>query len=525
MAFSVPALGGTYTDRNFGTQVRVVGTSHTHNYASETAISADGLHALLLDQSLGRWQVRSTVTGALEVDSVPASTAPGQFWDAYDSSIFYTCAGGKIIRKHTLNYAGRTVSSQDWVDFSADFPTDPYVSTGGQGYISKNNWVAVISHNASLEDSVDKRICIVRLTDAYKSCTYYGGLTPAITDLDHCVISKGVDSETGLMYVVVQASPAAFIYTFDPSVASPGLTFAHRSPKNYESSIDIQECTSAAVCPAATAAIGPGHEDTYEDAQGRQYIVDDPEFATPAWQRWLVAYRFAAGLEMAKPVEAGGGMEMLFKTCKVGDGSGGHLGCALRAPWCAWSTYTGPWYREYKTITGATNASPIVITTSAAHGFVDADPVNVGTVGSNTNANGILYAKRTGYSDTTFALYEDAGLTTPRAGNGAYTSGGKVTSGTAVTDKAFDAMAAVVQFGSHRIVRRVMRSRSLWINTYSEAPFACLSPDGETVLINSNLGEPGAFYVLAAPTGITTGNTSDAGRKPARPGNLSVISM
>lgn len=77
------------------------------------------------------------------------------------------------------------------------------------------------------------------------------------------------------------------------------------------------------------------------------------------------------------------------------------------------------------TITGATNATPIVITTSAAHGLVDGDVVTISSVGGNTNANGTYYIDQ--QSTTTFALYTDAALTTGRAGNAAYTSGGTFT--------------------------------------------------------------------------------------------------
>jgi len=76
-------------------------------------------------------------------------------------------------------------------------------------------------------------------------------------------------------------------------------------------------------------------------------------------------------------------------------------------------------------ITGATNASPIVIT-CATHGLSDGDPVTISGVGGNTNANCNACAKVTGYSTTTFALYTDKALTIPVAGNSNYTTGGIV---------------------------------------------------------------------------------------------------
>lgn len=76
-------------------------------------------------------------------------------------------------------------------------------------------------------------------------------------------------------------------------------------------------------------------------------------------------------------------------------------------------------------VTGATNATPVVLTTGT-HDLADGDPVTVASVGGNTNANGNYFAKVTGYSSTTFALYSDITLATAVAGNGAYTSGGTV---------------------------------------------------------------------------------------------------
>lgn len=78
------------------------------------------------------------------------------------------------------------------------------------------------------------------------------------------------------------------------------------------------------------------------------------------------------------------------------------------------------------TINDASNASPIVITTTTVHGLADGDQVRPVNVGGNTNANQLGYALVTGYSTTTFALYSDEDLTTPIAGNSAYTSGGSL---------------------------------------------------------------------------------------------------
>jgi hypothetical protein len=48
------------------------------------------------------------------------------------------------------------------------------------------------------------------------------------------------------------------------------------------------------------------------------------------------------------------------------------------------------------TVSGATNATPIVITTAAAHGLIDGDQVQATGVGGNPNANTLAYVKGRG---------------------------------------------------------------------------------------------------------------------------------
>lgn len=67
-------------------------------------------------------------------------------------------------------------------------------------------------------------------------------------------------------------------------------------------------------------------------------------------------------------------------------------------------------------VTNATNATPIVITTSAAHGLSIGDIITVASVGGNTGANGTFTVSAVG-STTTATLLNSAGT-------GAYTSGG-----------------------------------------------------------------------------------------------------
>lgn len=77
------------------------------------------------------------------------------------------------------------------------------------------------------------------------------------------------------------------------------------------------------------------------------------------------------------------------------------------------------------TVTGATNATPIVVTTSAAHGLIPGNRLSISGVGGNTAANGTFVVNATG-TTTTISL-GDSSTGANVAGNGTYTSGGTVT--------------------------------------------------------------------------------------------------
>lgn len=79
------------------------------------------------------------------------------------------------------------------------------------------------------------------------------------------------------------------------------------------------------------------------------------------------------------------------------------------------------------TVSGASVATPSVITCTGAHNLIDGDPIQITGIGGTTTDNVKGYAKVTGYSTTTFGLYSDANLTSGVTGTGAYTSGGVVT--------------------------------------------------------------------------------------------------
>ena len=95
-------------------------------------------------------------------------------------------------------------------------------------------------------------------------------------------------------------------------------------------------------------------------------------------------------------------------------------------------------------VVGATNASPIRITTSLPHGFTSGQQVSVAGVQGNTAANGLFFIKI--QSDDTDATFTLNGTT----GNGNYTSGGIVVLVPERTDVVVGQRARAVAFTSVR---------------------------------------------------------------------------
>jgi len=71
-----------------------------------------------------------------------------------------------------------------------------------------------------------------------------------------------------------------------------------------------------------------------------------------------------------------------------------------------------------RAITGATNATPIVLTVAAGHGVIAGDPVRVRAVGGNTAANGTFTAASV--TSTSITLLGSAGNASYTAATGTF---------------------------------------------------------------------------------------------------------
>jgi|SRR5215207_10180979 len=148
-------------------------------------------------------------------------------------------------------------------------------------------------------------------------------------------------------------------------------------------------------------------------------------------------------------------------------------------------------------ITGATNATPIVIT-STSHGLSDGDLVAITSVGGNTNANGVF--RVAGSTANTFQLTDpDTGANI--AGNAAYTSGGRCLPWG--TWDFYDDLSAGV----------VATTAALGTKTYTKGVFDCDDPSWtsvtgdvcEAVVFWLDTGTPATsrlVYILVTATGL-----------------------
>lgn len=156
-------------------------------------------------------------------------------------------------------------------------------------------------------------------------------------------------------------------------------------------------------------------------------------------------------------------------------------------------------------VTGATNASPIVIT-AASHGLVDRQPVTISGVGGNTAANGTFYVKV--LTTNTFSLYSDNTLSTAVAGNGVYTSGGTIAAAGILKD------VTKVPGGMGYIVKlRVLTNNSAWagavlkVHIFAQPPATIVADAVIYPLLFANVSK--RVYPVTFDAMVTEGSTSD----------------
>jgi len=165
-----------------------------------------------------------------------------------------------------------------------------------------------------------------------------------------------------------------------------------------------------------------------------------------------------------------------------------------------------------KSITGATNATPIVLTITA-HGYATGDYITIASVGGNTNANGDRKVVK--IDADTFSITDTSDVAI--AGNSAYTSGGTATR--------LLRLANVVRYpgGQGRICRTRLVCNSATLTDgvfrvhFFTAPVIQIVDNAAWTLLYANRAK------LTASSGDLTMTTEGAGSDGSQAQDLSVI--
>ncbi|MFN7939189.1 MAG: hypothetical protein U0R19_38045 [Bryobacteraceae bacterium] len=315
--FMPPARGKSYQDPTFGTTIHVVSDfPSTHGYSSPAPISANGRYALI--NSTGQPGLITLPEGKPFGKSVPVPIE-GTLFDAVDDNLLYAISDGAIKSYHSGTRKWKTI-----VDYTRKPFSFASISFGGTGELSKDNWISFFAPQ-------ERKVCALDTSTAQTYCGALGGADK----IDFTTMAKGVDRKTGLRYVIV-IGPRPF-QVFAVNLQTKSLDLALIGPENM---IMQNSGNRDGVCDPGENCINGGHSDSYEDAEGNQYLAVALESQLPC-EYSLYTIRLNAGPKMGIPAPLGGGLTRimpLFRCSTSDQWVDYHLGCAKRSPYCVVST-------------------------------------------------------------------------------------------------------------------------------------------------------------------------------------------
>ncbi len=323
--FVPPARGGTYVDPNFGAPVHIMtDPPSNHMYSSPSALSAGNKYALA--HVSGGWSVVSPTSGKVLRGSTPVNEPRGTVWDATDPESFY------FFNESTIGkYNVRTGRTSKLIDLYKGPLKLTDMRTGGGSDTSKDNWIAFLS-------APEAMICAADLNTSNTYCASYQNLGPVTLDPTGrgALIAKGIDRETGKRYVILAAAPTLAV--FSVNLAGRKLDFEYLGPENLRG-----KGNKNGVCEPGEDCHTADHNDTFEDANGIQYLFGALEVPSPCSYA-VFSLQINKGKDLLLPVEIGGGAKQLLKLYNCGGVDAWpdiHVGCAKQAPYCVVSTTYG----------------------------------------------------------------------------------------------------------------------------------------------------------------------------------------
>ena len=322
--FAPPPPGGTFTDFNFGGLIRVLtGPKVYHTYSDNNPLSANNKY-LMAYLSNGSFDVVDVASGRVVRQNVGCNQ--DFVWDSYNDSIYYYNRDTSII-KHDLSNGHETTL----VNYAKDGHKFSSVTRGGTTATSKDNWVSFFAPK-------EQYVCTLDLNTVHTYCADYSKAAGVpFGPVDYVLDAKGIDNATGKRYVIVVTNAASTPAFYSVNVAAGRLDLEFRGPEDPES-----KGNHDGVCDPGEKCMLPTHSDTFEDAEGAQYLIYN-SFTEMPCEVSLATYQLNKGSRMLDPVELGGGKRTVMSLWKcpfpnTNGGTDDHVGCAKNAPYCVVST-------------------------------------------------------------------------------------------------------------------------------------------------------------------------------------------
>ena len=315
--FTPPGTGKTYTDPNFGAQVRILTDPRSnHGYSTPGAISANNRYVVHFQENEGT-RIIDFKTGKV-VRSGLAFSFEGPIWDARNEDVIYFLQGA-LVRQYKVS------ANQTSTVF--DFGASPYrftrISSGGTGDGSKDNWITIYAPD-------QQQVCALAIDTTTAYCASYTGIVQGNVTVDFPMIAKGPDKGNGKRYVLLLANPNMLV--FSVNLSAKKLDYVYRGGELLTS-----QGNRDGICDPGEPCLGSPHADTMEDAAGIQYLVTAQESTVPC-EFGIVAYQLNKEDRPGLPVELGGGLRRVMRLYRCGGKdlwADLHVGCAKLSPQCA----------------------------------------------------------------------------------------------------------------------------------------------------------------------------------------------
>lgn len=325
-----PSPGFSYQDYNLGGTVQVLLPAN-HQYSSPSAFNVSGRYLHTLDLA-GYSAIVDSATGGYVRAPGSGVPYPDPRWSSLDEDLMYFISPSVI-----YTYRVSTGKTAKYMDYGGRFTA---MSSGGTGDLSGDDWMVFFSQP-------EHTICAVDLPKKADYCVDYLAPSPnnrvPVNAIDYALISKGVDSKSGLRYVVLLAAPSAAVFSVNVGLRRLDFVFKPELPDG--SMVGRPGGNRDNVCDPGETCLETPHGDIFEDSDRQQYFImsfgrEDYSVSPPICDMTLSTIRLNAGLDMLRPESLGGGRRdvMVLAHCGGETWFSGHVGCARLKPYCVIST-------------------------------------------------------------------------------------------------------------------------------------------------------------------------------------------